>query len=508
MDPEGLREPESRDYYRDLGIERTATYEEIKLAFHRLALHYHPDKKGDADEFRKIWTAYEVLREEELRAGYDKDYATFHLEWVVYDFRVRNYKIWIKDEKARREAREVARWTSRVQDSVQREAERARKEELERAEEQLNYLRQEAEEKRQEEDRHRAGQREAEKAERMRFYRERREREREERLKKGETNVEDAQDDEELELGERSQSQDKQDPEKTWQVRQLDPAWKEVFAFQKYRTERALADEMKVHDAYSESRGLDFTAAGLDCPCWGCVRRDAREKREILERDMGMRYWQNRLRESRKREREEQAAWHDYMMDELARAQRKKEIQKAIESARHQQAMEAARKTQEKEERKKEVRPERMVLSPEYRQLRVRQTASRKQNDLNAIAAARAQVASKQRQAKFQEAEKVQMAHEQIRKRQEEYLRDLDDRQNEQPNANVTLDLGWPKSKAKQAVPTKCTFCDTSIPHFSFICPHGGATACKPCKDKLSVFMPPKPEMQDDESLMMWALMT
>ena len=51
-------EPETRDHYFDLGLDESATTSEIKKAFKRLALLYHPDKKApgetiDAVEFRR-----------------------------------------------------------------------------------------------------------------------------------------------------------------------------------------------------------------------------------------------------------------------------------------------------------------------------------------------------------------------------------------------------------------------------------------------------------------------
>lgn len=65
------------DYYQILGVERTATADEIKRAFRRLAKEHHPDaQRGDKKEaerkFRKIAEAYEVLSDPDKRAQYDR----------------------------------------------------------------------------------------------------------------------------------------------------------------------------------------------------------------------------------------------------------------------------------------------------------------------------------------------------------------------------------------------------------------------------------------------------
>jgi molecular chaperone DnaJ len=64
-----------RDYYEVLGVPRTATLEELKSAFRRLARQYHPDvnKDEDAEEkFKEINEAFAVLSDEEKRAAYDR----------------------------------------------------------------------------------------------------------------------------------------------------------------------------------------------------------------------------------------------------------------------------------------------------------------------------------------------------------------------------------------------------------------------------------------------------
>lgn len=61
------------DYYQILGVPKTATQDEIKKAYRKLAHKHHPDKKGgDEEAFKKVSGAYDVLSDKQKRAQYDQ----------------------------------------------------------------------------------------------------------------------------------------------------------------------------------------------------------------------------------------------------------------------------------------------------------------------------------------------------------------------------------------------------------------------------------------------------
>ena len=72
----GVYMAEKRDYYEVLGVSKTATDDELKKAFRKLAKQYHPDlHPGDKEceeKFKEVNEAYEVLSDKDKRARYDQ----------------------------------------------------------------------------------------------------------------------------------------------------------------------------------------------------------------------------------------------------------------------------------------------------------------------------------------------------------------------------------------------------------------------------------------------------
>src|SRR6185437_8507854 len=65
-----------RDYYELLGVQKNASADEVKKAFRKLAMQHHPDRNPDdksaEQKFKDVNEAYDVLKDEQKRAAYDR----------------------------------------------------------------------------------------------------------------------------------------------------------------------------------------------------------------------------------------------------------------------------------------------------------------------------------------------------------------------------------------------------------------------------------------------------
>jgi len=77
----GGRDVDTTKLYETLGVPKDADEKTIKKSYRKLAGKHHPDKGGDADKFKEISAAYEILSDKEQRAKYDK----YGLEGVSED---------------------------------------------------------------------------------------------------------------------------------------------------------------------------------------------------------------------------------------------------------------------------------------------------------------------------------------------------------------------------------------------------------------------------------------
>jgi DnaJ family protein A protein 2 len=66
------KEIDNKKFYDLLGVPQTATFDEIKKAFRKLALKHHPDRGGDKEKFQELNMAYETLTDPKKRDLYDQ----------------------------------------------------------------------------------------------------------------------------------------------------------------------------------------------------------------------------------------------------------------------------------------------------------------------------------------------------------------------------------------------------------------------------------------------------
>ena len=80
---------EKRDYYEVLGVSKTATADEIKKAYRKKAIQYHPDKNpGDKEaeeKFKEAAEAYEVLSDPQKRSATTNSGTRVWTAWAVSD---------------------------------------------------------------------------------------------------------------------------------------------------------------------------------------------------------------------------------------------------------------------------------------------------------------------------------------------------------------------------------------------------------------------------------------
>ena len=92
----------SKDYYKILGVERSASEDEIKKAYRKMAMKYHPDKNnGDAEsesKFKEAAEAYDVLSSPDKKSNYDtfgsatgnpftKKFKSIKVDYIVHGSR-------------------------------------------------------------------------------------------------------------------------------------------------------------------------------------------------------------------------------------------------------------------------------------------------------------------------------------------------------------------------------------------------------------------------------------
>lgn len=86
------------NYYQTLGVEKTSTSDDIKKAYRKLAMKFHPDRGGDEEHFKKIKEAYETLSDPAKKAQYDAEQAGGFRHFRFNTNNTRNFNNDIPDE--------------------------------------------------------------------------------------------------------------------------------------------------------------------------------------------------------------------------------------------------------------------------------------------------------------------------------------------------------------------------------------------------------------------------
>jgi DnaJ-class molecular chaperone len=84
------------DLYKVLDISPSADFDEIKLAYKRASMKYHPDKGGDEEMFKNIQDAYAILSDEGKRKYYDASRKVYAKGEIVLDLNDMDIKTDIK----------------------------------------------------------------------------------------------------------------------------------------------------------------------------------------------------------------------------------------------------------------------------------------------------------------------------------------------------------------------------------------------------------------------------
>lgn len=118
-----------KDYYKILGLSISATQNEIKQSYRKLAVFWHPDRNSNPialEKMKEINEAYEILSDENKRKSYNKIYQEYFINSQIVKHQGQSEKQYNEEkeksvkQKYEKEYNDLKEWTSNIQFSLKK----------------------------------------------------------------------------------------------------------------------------------------------------------------------------------------------------------------------------------------------------------------------------------------------------------------------------------------------------------------------------------------------------
>ena len=118
-----------KDYYKILGLSISATQNEIKQSYRKLAVFWHPDRNSNPialEKMKELNEAYEILSDENKRKSYNKIYQEYFINLQIVKYQGQSEKQYNEEkeksvkQKYEKEYNDLKEWTSNIQFSLKK----------------------------------------------------------------------------------------------------------------------------------------------------------------------------------------------------------------------------------------------------------------------------------------------------------------------------------------------------------------------------------------------------
>lgn len=118
-----------KDYYKILGLSISATQNEIKQSYRKLAVFWHPDRNSNPialEKMKELNEAYEILSDENKRKSYNKIYQEYFINSQIVKYQGQSEKQYNEEkeksvkQKYEKEFNDLKEWTSNIQFSLKK----------------------------------------------------------------------------------------------------------------------------------------------------------------------------------------------------------------------------------------------------------------------------------------------------------------------------------------------------------------------------------------------------